>query len=333
MRLLREDGLGKRDRKFFVAGVLTASLVFFGPVSTSFAADKLRAAKATSDTWTYVPLDIGVEEGIFAKYGLDVEVTVLSGGARFQQALASDSVDVGVSGSAAMALTAKGSPVIAVAATVGAPRGFSVVVAEDSPIRSVPDLKGKTISFGTNGSFPDWLVHRLSIAEGWGRDGIKGVALGSVEASISAVLSHQVDAMMTATEVGLQLEEQKRGRIITAMGDYAPTIINQAAYARQNLVREHPELVARFLKGFFASVAFMKHNKEKTVELSAQIFHQSPAVMSKAYDFEISTMVDDGQFDPAGLEVLKDSFVELGILPQKPSDDQILTRQFVPVKP
>jgi ABC-type nitrate/sulfonate/bicarbonate transport system substrate-binding protein len=320
-------------RASYALTLFVAAITYISAVPQAFAADKLRAGKATSDTWPYAALDIGVEQDIFAKYGLDVEVTVLSGGARFQQALASNSIDVGVSGTAAMAQTVKGSPVIAIAATVGAPRGFSVVVAQDSPIKTVPDLKGKTISFGTNGSFPDWLVHRLSIAEGWGKDGIKGVALGSVEGSISAVMAHQVDAMMTATEVGLQMEEQKRGRIVTEMAKYAPTIINQAAFARQNLIKENPDLVNRFLKGLFATVAFMKHNREKTIELTTKIFNQSPAVMGKAYDFEITTMVDDGVFNPAGLDVLKDSFVELGMLPQMPTDDQILTKQFLPVKP
>jgi NitT/TauT family transport system substrate-binding protein len=317
----------------FAPRLLLAAILCAGFLSPASAADKLRAGKATADTWPYAAIDIGVDQGIFAKYGLDVEVTTLSGGARFQQALASDSIDVGVSGTAAMAQTAKGSPVIAIAATVGAPRGFSVVVAQDSPIKTVADLKGKTISFGTNGSFPDWLVRRLAIAEGWGKDGIKGVALGSVEGSISAVMAHQVDAMMTATEVGLQMEEQKRGRIVTEMGKYAPTIINQAAFARKNLVAENPDIVNRFLKGLFATVAFMKRNREKTIELTTKIFNQSPAVMGKAYDLEISTMVDDGFFNPDGLEVLKDSFVELGMLKEKPSDDQILTKQFLPVMP
>ena len=44
-------------------------------------------------------------------------------------------------------------------------------------------------------------------------------------------------------------------------------------------------------------------------------------------------MVDDGVFNPEGIDVLKESFVELGMLPQKPSDDQILTKQFLPVRP
>jgi ABC-type nitrate/sulfonate/bicarbonate transport system substrate-binding protein len=117
------------------------------------------------------------------------------------------------------------------------------------------------------------------------------------------------------------------------MGKYAPTMITQVAYAGQNFVRERPELVRRFVKGLFATIAFMKQNKDKTVAISARVFNRSPAVMAKAYDFEITTMVSDGRFDPAGLEILKESFVELAILPQKPTDDQILTRQFVPARP
>lgn len=299
----------------------------------SWASEKLHAGKATSETWGYLPLDIGVAEGIFARYGLDVDITVLSGGARFQQALVSGSIDVGVSGSTAMAQTVKGSPVIAIAATVGAPRGFAVVVTADSPIKSVADLKGKTISFATNGSLPDWLVRQLAIHEGWGQGGVHGVALGSVEANISAVLAHQIDAMMTATEVGLQLEAENRARVITDMGKYAPTMVTQVAYARKALVQAHPALLAAFLKGWFATIAFMRENRQKTIDISARVFNRSPAVMAKAYDFEITTMSDDGQFDPAGLEILESSFVELGILPTKPADDQILTRQFVPVKP
>jgi hypothetical protein len=42
-------------------------------------------------------------------------------------------------------------------------------------------------------------------------------------------------------------------------------------------------------------------------------------------------MVDDGVFNAD--DVLKGSFVELGMLPQKPSDNQILTKQFVAVRP
>jgi phthalate 4,5-dioxygenase len=42
---------------------------------------------------------------------------------------------------------------------------------------------------------------------------------------------------------------------------------------------------------------------------------------------------DDGCFDPAAVEVIKDSFIDMGQLSQRPTIDQLLTTRFVPVKP
>jgi hypothetical protein len=59
----------------------------------------------------------------------------------------------------------------------------------------------------------------------------------------------------------------------------------------------------------------------------------SNAVMSKTYDDEIAMMSEDGAFDPQAIEVLKDTYVEMGMLPEKPATEQLLTTQFVPVRP
>jgi hypothetical protein len=61
--------------------------------------------------------------------------------------------------------------------------------------------------------------------------------------------------------------------------------------------------------------------------------HMSTAVIAKTYDDEIAMMSDDGAFDPRAIEVLKDSYVEMGTLPEKPATDKLLTTQFTPVKP
>jgi hypothetical protein len=41
----------------------------------------------------------------------------------------------------------------------------------------------------------------------------------------------------------------------------------------------------------------------------------------------------DGAFDPEALRILKDSYVEMGLLAERPQDAQLLTTQFLPVKP
>jgi len=135
-----------------IAFVLTA-LFAFG--TGAQAADKINVGKAVQDVWLYTPADVGIEQGLFARQGLDVEISILSGGAKLQQALLSGSIDIGLGGSQAMALSVKGAPTIAVAALAGPPAGFSILVLPDSPIKSVADLKGKSIGFASNGSILD----------------------------------------------------------------------------------------------------------------------------------------------------------------------------------
>ncbi len=313
--------------------ILLAASFLCAMLAPSWAADKLHLGKAVGTQWAFIPLDVGVEEGIFAKYGLDVDITVMTGEARLMQGLTADSLDFGLAGSPGAALTVKGAPVIAVAALTNAPRNFSVVVTADSPIKTVADLKGKLISGATAGGLPEWLVKHLAVLKGWGPGGIRTIALGSPSASLSAAKTHQVDGLMTSTAVGYQLEEQGAGRIVTSMGDFVPHFHTELVFARKSLVTEKPDLVSRFLRGLFASVAFIRDNKEKTTEIAARVIRQSPGVMGRTYDNEVSTFSRDGQFDPAALTVLKQSFVEMGILAEKPADSEILTTKFVPAKP
>ena len=46
--------------------------------------------------WTFTPLDVGMQTGIFAKHGLEIEASAFAGDARMQQALTADSIDVGI---------------------------------------------------------------------------------------------------------------------------------------------------------------------------------------------------------------------------------------------
>jgi NitT/TauT family transport system substrate-binding protein len=314
-------------------GITAALLTLVFAAAPANALDKVRAAKSVNTAWAFIPLDVGNAAGIWAKYGLDVEISALQGDAKLQQALASDSMDFGLGSGPSMAFAVKGSPVVAVAAFAGEPRNISVVVAANSPIKTVADLKGKLLSVTTAGSLTDWLVHRLSAQEGWGTDGIRTVALGGFEPSVPALKTGQIDGIMAATEAGYLLEEKGEGRILTGMEDYAPKFHTHVIFARKALVAQQPDLVKRFLQGFFASVAYMKANKDATSAVAEDVLHESPAVASKTYDYEISMLESDGHFDPQAVAVLKDSFVGMGILSERPADDQLFTTQFLPVKP
>src|SRR5579862_7439039 len=185
-------------RSLLIGSALLGLSLSGAGLAPAIAADKVRAGKSVGVAWSFIPLDVGVEEGIFAKYGLDVDISVLTGDAKLQQALASDSVDFGLGSGPSMAFAVKGSPVIAVAAFATEPRNISVIVATNSAIKTVADLKGKLIAVTTAGSLTDWLVHRLSVQEGWGPDGIKTAAIGGFQSALPALKTGQVDGIMAA---------------------------------------------------------------------------------------------------------------------------------------
>jgi ABC-type nitrate/sulfonate/bicarbonate transport system substrate-binding protein len=309
--------------------VITCALVGAG---VAHANDHVRVGKAQGSAWTFLPLNIGVEQGLFAKQGLDIKSVDLAGDAKVQQALAAGSIDFGLGSGPGMAFSIKGSPGIAVAAFAGPPRSISAIVLHNSPIDKVSDLKGKLIAVSTTGSLSDWLAKQMAIQEGWGQDGIRAAPLGAIPTSIAALKTKQVDAVVLATEAGFLLEEQKEGRVLVTMDRYAPDFITHVVFAQKSLVASNPALVSRFLQGFFAAIAFVTTHKEETSKLAERVLHQSPALARRVYDFEAGMFIDDGRFEPRAVATLKRSFIDMKTLPSEPVDGELFTTQFVPVK-
>src|SRR5579884_3824194 len=135
--------------------ILFASLLLAWPVQ---AQTKIGVGKAISEAFSFVPLDVGIETGIFKKHGLDVEKYDFAGSAKLQQGLAAGSIDMGLGSGPELAFIAKGAPSIGVAAMANAPWLLTLNVDKNSPIKTIADLKGKTVTVSTVGSLTEWLV-------------------------------------------------------------------------------------------------------------------------------------------------------------------------------
>ena len=184
-----------RGRLGALAGVAAAVTLFVALAAPAVAQEKLRVGKGFPSLFQFTPLDIGIETGIFKKHGVDVEASSFAGDAKLQQAFAAGAVDLGIGSGPGLAFIAKGSPTLGVAEEAGPPLGITLAVLAKGPIDSLADLKGKTISISSVGSQTEWMVRELSRQQGWGPDGIKTVALGDVPAQLSALRTHQVDAV------------------------------------------------------------------------------------------------------------------------------------------
>jgi ABC-type nitrate/sulfonate/bicarbonate transport system substrate-binding protein len=292
----------------------------------------LRVAKVVPFAWTFTPLDIGMQEAIFTKQGLDIEASASSGDAKLQQLLAAGAADIGIGSGPGMAFSVKGAPVKAVAAMYGPPKNMAVMVGYDSPIKTVEDLKGKKIGCTTVGSLTDWIGTRINQKEGWGSGGITMVPIGGMPPARAAIKTHQLDGYIGALEVGYKLEEAKEWRVITTGTPFVDHFITHVIFARNDLIAQHPDTVRAFLQGWFDTIAYMKTHKDKAVEISAKVIDVSPEVASRAYDEQMPYFSTDGTFDPQGVATLKKSYIETGLLQQEPPDSELFTTEFVPVK-
>jgi NitT/TauT family transport system substrate-binding protein len=300
--------------------------------AAALAADTVRVGKAVPFAWTFTPIDVGIDVGIFAKQGLELQVTSFAGDARLQQGLVSDSIDFGLGSGPGMGFLAKGSPAKAVAAMAGAPMNMSIVVSYHSAIKTLDDLKGKKIGITTVGSLTDWLLKRVVAERKWAATDVTAVTVGGMDSTKAALKTGQIDAVVIALELGYALEEARVWRVLAPLAPFAPDFHTHVIFARDELIAKKPELVERFLRAWFETIAFMRSNKERTVEITAKVLNLDKAVIGRVYDEQIKIFTADGRFDPKALVVLRQSLVEMGILQQVPDDSVMFTTRFLPVK-
>jgi NitT/TauT family transport system substrate-binding protein len=310
--------------------LLAAILILQGHAALGL--DLVRLGKAVPNSFAFGAAEVGIEAKIYEQEGIELQVLSFAGDARIQQALTADGIDVAVGSGPGLGFRAKGVPAIGVAAMYGPPSNLSLTVSANSPIKTVADLKGKRIGVTTAGSLTDWLTRELSRQQGWGSDGIKVEALGSAQARLAAMSRGELDGVVIESANGFELEEQGKGRNVLLFGDIAQHFYTHVIFATDKMIANRPELLRRFLRGWFKTIAFMRANKNFTVKSEMKTVDVRESVASRVYDTQIGSFSSDGAWDPVAIDVIRNSLKELGILDRVPDAKSIYNDQFVPVK-
>jgi NitT/TauT family transport system substrate-binding protein len=309
------------------AGVALALTTFMGSADAD---TRLRVGKAQAQQFAFVPVHVGVETGIFKRHGLDIEISNFGGDAKLLQALAADAIDIALGGGPTIAFVQKGTPMLGIAALADAPGTIMMVVLKDGPVKTEDDLKGRTVSVSTAGSLTYWLTKELSRSKGWGNDGIKIAPLGTPVAQMAALKTGQIDGVVTETSSIFRLEEEGSGRILVRFADRIKDFHVHAAFASTKMITQNPEAIRAFLAGWFETIRYMRDHKEQTIDIAARMAGVSKSVAARNYDEIMPIFSLDGRFRPKALDVLAGSFVEMGLLPEKPDMSKLYTEQFLP---
>ncbi len=243
--------------------VVLAVLAADGAADGAAAADRLRVSVPQRGLWDTAVSELGQRSGIMAKHGLDLDILFTAGGAESHQAVIAGSMDLACGGGieGAIGAFAKGAPLRIIGSEmVGSPDTFWYVRA-DSPIQSIKDAAGKTISYSVTGSSSHAAV--LSLLAQYGIDA-RPVATGSHPTTLTMAMSGQIDIGRGAAPFGLELVEEGKIRVI-ARGSEIKARSDQTVricVANTRVLQDGKGTVARFMQAYRDTIDWMYESPE-----------------------------------------------------------------------
>ncbi len=182
------------------------------PVGTARAAEKLTVLLDWFVNPDHAPLYVALEKGFFKQKGLEVELIAPSNPNDPPKLVAAGKADIAVSYQHQHQMQVdQGLPLVRIATLIATPLN-SLVVLEDSTIKKIADLKGKTIGYSVGG-FETALLKVMLEKEGLKLEDVK---LVNVNFSLSpSLFTGQTDAVIGAFrnfELNQMAIEKRPGR-------------------------------------------------------------------------------------------------------------------------
>jgi NitT/TauT family transport system substrate-binding protein len=198
-------------------------------------AELLKVAVAQRGFWNSTFVDVALSQGFFKEEGLEIEIFYTEGGASTLTPVIAGSLDIAMTNGilGVIGAYAKGMPVRIISAeATGAADAFWYARAE-SDIRSIKDTNGKTVAFSSPGSSTNLIILQLVQQE---KVSPKLVATGGAPATLTQVMSGQIDVGWSVPPFVLQHLEEGRLRIV-ARGSDVKAVQNQTI--RVNVANAH----------------------------------------------------------------------------------------------
>lgn len=199
------------------------------------------------------------------------------------------------------------------------PGGFSVywAVKDDSPIKTIADLKGKTIGIsviggGTQGPFNMLLKKN-------GLDPATDVKLVEVGFAVSedALRQGRVDAVNMNQPFAARAEAKGGTRKLFALSEAMPNIVHILEACRADFVEKNPEAVKAYVRDITAGMKKVLANREETLKVVSEQL-KAPIPVLETYLLKENDFGRDPGAAPnfPAIQKMLDIYAETGMLPK-----------------
>ena len=313
-----------------LAVVFALSLPMFASMPDSArAADQVRVGLAAVYPAYAIPY-AAKELGFYKEKDLDVQITQFRGGPATQEALASGAIDISTiaPGAAALAI-AKGVQEKIVALSVPpTPQGWYILVPAASSIKSMAELKGKTVGVTQKGSLTDFWVQRAAAKAGIT---VQTVPLGA-PAVMPALKAKQVDAAILWPIFSYKGLADGDFRSIDDLGATFEPSVSEGWAASNDIIQKRPAVLRRWLEANSKAIVYMQSHEDWAIGFLKHYFDEKDDhVVKLVIDNFIKRINPDGVMKPEWMQASLELAASAG-METKLTADQIFSTAFTPIK-
>ena len=312
-----------------VARAASALILVAALTRAACADDTLRIAAGLAGTWENSFSELGQNAGFFKKQGLVLDIFYTQGAGETQQTVISGSADIGTGIGAfnTFGAFAKGAPIRVIGATHTGANDLTWYVRADSPIKQTKDLAGRMVAYSTTGSSTHATV--LAFQKVFGVT-FTPVSTGSPAATLTQVMSGQIDVGWTSPPFALDLVNEGKIRVIARASD-VPEMRNQtvrfmtanaaALAARKPVFIRYMQAYRQVIDWMYSDPAALKafadwaHVSEALARVVATEYYPKNNVVPDRIEGIDASMADAVAFKYISAPLTKEQLAELILVP------------------
>jgi ABC-type nitrate/sulfonate/bicarbonate transport system substrate-binding protein len=280
--------------KGLAGGLILASVLVCG--SAAEGAEKVVVGVTGPPNALGWPFEIAIEKGFFAAEGITIDKVAAPSSAAVVLQATAGALDMTVQGAFVDVIRAidKGAPLAVVRITLQTP---PYELNAKPSIKSIKDLKGKTVSIGGQKDVTRIYLNRMLEPNGLKDSDVDLVYAGASSARLAALESGAVDAAILTSPYNFNAVSDGFP-VIGRTADYITDLPQNGTVVNRTWAAGHMDTLRRFLVAAQKGTDWFmdRRNREEAISILVTVGKLKPDEVAKSYDF-----FRDGEFfEPTG---------------------------------
>jgi NitT/TauT family transport system substrate-binding protein len=254
--------------------VIILAIMFIAAPCLAATADKTTAVY-TSISGGYAPLWVAKEAKLFEKYNLDAGVVYMRGTVTTSAALVTGDIDfIHAGASTYIPYAANGGDVVLLGCLSNIVLDY--VVLSIPSIKSVQDLRGKTVGISRPGDQPYYYMREVLKRSGVSVKDVRFVQTGQQPERMEALRRGVVPATILNTPNNLALEKEGYRRLVDIEQLKVPALVRCLITTRK-IIANKPVIVDNMMRAWLDSVRYIQTHKKEAMAIIGKYTRNSDA--------------------------------------------------------